>query len=94
MHTLHITENKALFDTLILYGFMQLMCFISCTHDSAGFFYIMLGNVHPKYRSRFHMIQLAAICKSENISKYSLDTVLGPLIADIKKLVCNRLFEL
>lgn len=56
----------------------------------AGLFYFMLGNIHPKYRSRFQMIQLAAICKSENIAKYSLDAVLRPLIDDIKKLVCCR----
>lgn len=55
---------------------------------STGFFYFMLGNVHPKNRSQ-HMIQLAAICKSENIAKYSLDAVLWPLIDDIIKLVCS-----
>ena len=58
-------------------------------HNSTGFFYFLLGNVHSKYGSRFYMIQLAAICKSKNISKYLLDAVLQPLIDDIKKLVCN-----
>ena len=42
----------------------------------AGLFYFMLGDIHPKYRSCFQMIQLAAICKSEIIPKYSLDAVL------------------
>ena len=54
---------------------------------STGFFYFM-----PKNRSQ-HMIQLAAICKSENIAKYSLDAVLRPLIDDIKKLVCNTRYS-
>ena len=60
---------------------------------STGFFYFMLGNVHPKNRSQHHMIQLAAICKSENIAKYSLDAVFRPLIDDIKKLVCSTRYS-
>ena len=47
----------------------------------------MLGNVHPRYRSTYKMIQLAALCKVQYINKYSLDCVLRPMVEDIKKLV-------
>ena len=52
-----------------------------------GAFYFLLGNVHPKYRSTYKMIQLAALCKVQYINKYSLDLVLKPIVEDIKKLV-------
>ena len=47
----------------------------------------MLGNLHPKYRSRHAAIQLIALCRRELISKYSLNVVLQPIVDDIRKLV-------
>ena len=53
----------------------------------AGIFYFLLGNLHPKYRSRLKSIQLLALCKTSYIKKYSLHAVLSPIVNDIKKLV-------
>ena len=50
-------------------------------------FYFILGNIQPKYRSSYIIIQLAAICKVSYISKYSMEAVLKPIVDDMKKLV-------
>ncbi len=47
----------------------------------------MLGNLHPKYRSRLKGIQLVALCKSKFIKEYSMDAILQPVVEDLKKLV-------
>lgn len=47
----------------------------------------MLGNLHPKLRSRHASEQLIALCRRELISKYSLNAVLQPIVDDIRKLV-------
>ena len=52
-----------------------------------GVFYFMLGNLHPKYRSRYASIQLVSICKRKHITTYSMNEVLKPFIEDVKKLV-------
>lgn len=52
-----------------------------------GTFYFILGNIQPKYRSSYKMIQLAALCKVSYINKYSMDAVLKPIVNDLKKLV-------
>ena len=44
----------------------------------------MLGNIQPKYRSSYKMIQLAALCKVSYISKYSMDVILKPIVEDVK----------
>ncbi|XP_065887419.1 uncharacterized protein [Dysidea avara] len=51
-----------------------------------GAFYFALGNISPKYRSRISSIQLVALVKSHYISCYGMDTVLKPIVEDIKKL--------
>lgn len=81
--SLHCTYKLYDKDIYILHSRVSYEVFMS-----TGFFYFLLGNIHPKYRSCYQMIQLAAICKTENVVKYSLDAVLQPIIADIKKLVC------
>ena len=53
-----------------------------------GVFYFLLGNLHPKYRSKLRSIQLVALCKNRYIKKYSLNAILAPIIQDLKKLVC------
>ena len=52
-----------------------------------GVFYFLLGNLHPKYRSKLRTIQLVALCKNRYIKKYSLNAILAPIIQDLKKLV-------
>ena len=54
---------------------------------STGFFYFLLGNCHPKFRSKLKAVQLVAICKHRYIKKYSLNSVLDPVVEDLKKLV-------
>ena len=55
----------------------------------AGIFYFTLGNLDPKYRSRYRSIQLLAICKKKTLDKYSLCSVLRPFVDDMKKLVSS-----
>ena len=52
-----------------------------------GAFYYMLGNIHPKFRSRLKMIQLVSLCYTKYIKKYSMNTVLEVIVNDLKKLV-------
>lgn len=47
----------------------------------------MIGNISPKYRSRVNSIQLLAIVKTKNIKKYSMNTILSPIIKDVAELV-------
>ena len=47
----------------------------------------MLGNLHPRHRSKYCSVHLAAMCNRRFISKYSMNTVLAPLIEELKKLV-------
>ncbi len=57
-----------------------LICMLGC-------FYFTLGNMHPRYRSKFQSIQLVALVKNEYIKKYSMNTVLRPIVDDLKRLV-------
>ena len=66
----------------------------SCIMLSIGVFYFLLGNLHPKYRSKLKSIQLVALCKNRYIKKYSLNAILTPIVSDLKKLVsaiCNHM---
>ncbi len=55
--------------------------------NNTGIFYFTLGNLRPKYRSKYASIQLLIACKREFITKYSLNAVLQPLVDDLKTLV-------
>jgi hypothetical protein len=44
----------------------------------------MLLNIHPAHRSSLHSIQLLAVAKSTDIRVYGIDSVLKPVIADLK----------
>lgn len=57
------------------------------TYIKLGCFYFTLGNLHPKYRSKFRSIHLAALCKREYITKYKMNAILSPIINDLKCLV-------
>ena len=61
---------------------------VNCIHIFVGMFYFTIGNMSPKYRSQLCNIQLVAVAKSNMISKYGMDEILKPFIADVKKLVC------
>ena len=52
----------------------------------------MLGNLHPKYRSRVSTIQLVALAKTSVIQQHGINKILEPFIEDIKSLesVCKR----
>lgn len=39
-------------------------------------------------RSKLKAVQLVAICKHCYIKQYSLDSILDPLVHDLKQLVC------
>ena len=55
-------------------------------------FYYTLGNLDPKVRSKRCAIRLLAIVKSNLVKKYGYNAILRPIISDIKKLECGRLF--
>ena len=46
----------------------------------------MLGNLHPKYRSALHAIQLAAVCYTELLDQYSINEILQPFMKSINQL--------
>ena len=69
---------------------MHICMYILTSITGCRCFYFLLGNLHPKYRSKLKSIQLVALCKHRYIKKYSLNAILTPLIEDLKKLVRNR----
>ena len=60
---------------------------------SIGVFYFLLGNLHPKYRSKLKSIQLVALCKNRYIKKYPLNAILAPIVSHLKKLVRNEIYN-
>jgi len=54
-----------------------------------GAFYFAVGNIilSPKYRSQISAIHLVALVKSTYIGTYGMDSVLKPIVEDVKKLV-------
>ena len=46
----------------------------------------MLGNIHPKYRSNLHVIQLVAAVETWILQKHSIQKILEPFMSDIKAL--------
>jgi hypothetical protein len=57
------------------------------TVHKLGFFYYNIGNIHPRHRSNLSSIHLVAITNRSHIKKYGMNTILQPLVNDIKKLV-------
>ena len=55
-------------------------------------FYFVLGNIPPLFHSKVSRIQLATIAKSEHLKKYGANTILKPIIEDIKKLVSSHIY--
>jgi len=53
-----------------------------------GVFYYLIGNLPAEMWSKVHTMQLVAIVKKFYIDKYSMNTVLKPIVKDVKKLVC------
>ena len=56
-------------------------------HVCAAAFYFVVANVHPMFRSKLKHIQLVALARSEDMKKYGANTILKPIVEDIKKLV-------
>lgn len=80
----HRKVHKLGMDSLLIHactGFSQ--------YFFVGIFYFMLGNLSPKYRSRYSSINLLAICKRKVMTKYSMSSVLRPIIEDLQLLVRN-----
>ena len=59
-------------------------------------FYCLLSNLTKKYRSRVDAINLYAVVRSEDVSTYSFDAILEPLLDDFTKLsiLTGRLISL
>lgn len=50
-------------------------------HEQTAIYWV-LGNLPPKYRLSLHSIQLALLCKVNNIKEHSYGKILHPLIQD------------
>lgn len=51
-----------------------------------GAFYMLLGNLPPKFRSQLYCIQLVALCTSHTIKSNGYHRILEPLINDLHTL--------
>ena len=58
-----------------------------CTHT--GLFYYNIGNVHPRHRSKLSSIRLLAITNRNHIKTYGMNSILQPIVDDVKKLVSD-----
>ena len=76
---------------MLLYTCHSTWILITNTH-AVGFFYFLLGNLSPKYRSALRAINLVAVVKKKLIKDYSMNAVLTPIVDDIKKLVSQDPF--
>ena len=54
-----------------------------------GCMFYFLGNVRPQYRSTLKQIQLIAVGKYEDITKYGIDEFMKPFVEDVKSLYCD-----
>lgn len=52
-----------------------------------GAFYFTAGNLSSKYRFQTSSIYLVTLVKAMYIGNYGMDSVLKPIVADVKKLV-------
>ncbi len=58
-----------------------------------GIFYFLLGNLPPWMRSKINSVQLVMLVKKTLIDKYTMQSVLKPIVEDLKKLVsCDSTF--
>ena len=64
--------------------YLQVNLVMTISINSTALFYYMLGNISPKYRSSLKSIQLVAVAKSKDVSKYGIDRVLEPFMKDIQ----------
>lgn len=46
----------------------------------------MLGNVHPRRRSKVSNIQLLLLAKSTTVAEFGINRMLEPIVKDIQKL--------
>ena len=54
-----------------------------------GCLFFTLGNIRPQYRSTLKAINLIAVAKYKDISKYGIDAFLSPFVDDLKTLFCD-----
>lgn len=54
-------------------------------HKLAGFYYV-LGNIYSDERSALYVIQLAVLCKVQDLVRFGLDRILQPLLIDLETL--------
>ena len=52
-----------------------------------GIFYYSLCNLKPRNRFNIHQIQLLILLKQKLIKKYSMNTILAPVVKDLLALV-------
>ena len=74
------------------YEFHYLLMGVSMIEILIGCFYFALGNLAPKYRSQLSTTQFISLVKSSFITTYGIDSILKPLVDDLKKLVLQKYF--
>lgn len=58
---------------------------------SIGMFYFCIGNLNPVLRSKLKSIYLLNMCYYSDIKKYGIDTILEPIIKEVRILEKVRL---
>ena len=55
-------------------------------HTNISAFYFVLGNLPPRFKSRLKDIHLVLLSPANFVSKYGYNSILSPLLEDLKKL--------
>ena len=73
-----------------IFSFRSTCNFAHMTY-ALGAFYFLLGNLHPRLRSKISTSQLLLLAKSSMVAEFGIDHMLQPVVKDIQKLesVCE-----
>lgn len=76
------------FFSFIQHAILHMQCVL-------GAFYFLLGNLHPRLRSKIGNIQLLLLTKASMVTEFGIDHLLEPIVEDIQKLesVCHNYLE-
>ena len=84
-HPLFSTDDRSL-KILLYYDDVNVANPLTNKMHKIGFFYYQLANIDYKYRSKLKSIHLFATCSVNYIKKYGIDSILEPLVEDLKVL--------
>ena len=89
-HPLFSTDSKAL-QIIAYYDDLEIVNPLGAyvKKHKVGIILFILGNIHPKLRSRLRAINLALVCKATLIEKYGMNEILKPFVRDLNILSSN-----